>query len=133
MSQKNLEIVGEAVAALQRGDFDRAFASADSEIDWEEMPSLGPDAAAYHGVASAREAVESWRSMWSDYETETSRLVDAGDDVVALSKEQGRGRDSGVTAERELGIVATLRDGRIVRVRLFGSWDGALQAAGISK
>jgi ketosteroid isomerase-like protein len=133
MSQENVEIVGAAVTALQHGDFDGAFASADPEIEWEEMPSLGPDAAVYRGVGSAREALESWRAMWSDYETETSRLVDAGDDVVALSKEQGRGRDSGVAAERELGIVATLRDGEIVRVRLFGSWAEALEAAGLSE
>jgi ketosteroid isomerase-like protein len=130
MSQ-NVEIVSSAVKALGRGDFDGAFAAADPEIEWEEMPSLGPDAAVYRGVARAKEAVESWRGMWTDYESETSKLVEAGNDVVALSKERGRGRDSGIVAERELGTISTLRDGKIVRVRLFGSWSEALEAAGL--
>ena len=69
MSQ-NVEIVSSAVKALGRGDFDGAFAAADPEIEWEEMPSLGPDAAVYRGVARAKEAVESWRGMWTDYESE---------------------------------------------------------------
>jgi ketosteroid isomerase-like protein len=133
MSEENVEIVRRGTEALQRGDLDAAFADADPELEWEEMPSLGPDAAVYRGVDSTREAVESWLGMWSDYRAETSRYVDAGDDVVVLSTERGRGHDSGATVERELGMVHTFREGKIVRTRLFGSWSEALEAAGVSE
>jgi ketosteroid isomerase-like protein len=60
------------------------------------------------------------------------RYADAGDDVVVQVREKGQGR-SGAAVERRLGNVYTLRDGKIVRVRLFGSWNEALEAAGLSE
>jgi ketosteroid isomerase-like protein len=97
------------------------------------MPSLGPDASTYTGTEELREAVQSWTEKWSEYETEVSRYAQAGDEVVVLSRERGRGVVSGVKAERELGQVFTLRDGKIVRVRLYGSWSEALEAARLSE
>jgi hypothetical protein len=34
--------------------------------------------------------------------------------------------------EREVGEVFTLRGGKLIRARLYGSWAEALQAAGLS-
>jgi hypothetical protein len=53
--------------------------------------------------------------------------------VVVLSRERGRGTLSEVEVEREVGQVVTLRDGKMVRVRLYGSWSEALEAAGLSE
>jgi len=40
---------------------------------------------------------------------------------------------AGPAVERELGEVCTVREGKVVRVRLFGSWAEALEAAGLSE
>ena len=87
-------------------------------VAWVEMPSLGPDASTYTGTEELREAFNSWIAMWSEYHAEIARYANAGDDVVVLIRERGRGGVSGAVVERELGEVFTLRDGNVVRVRL---------------
>ena len=131
MSEENVEIVRSNVEAFERGDWDFAFANVSPEIEWEETAGLGPDASVYRGSDEARKALESWLGMWEDYESEVVRYVDAGDEVVVLGRERGRGR-SGVTVERDIAQVHALNDGQVVRVRLFASWREALEAAGLS-
>jgi ketosteroid isomerase-like protein len=131
MSQENVEIVRRGAEAFARNDWDGALAAFDPGVEWVEMPSLGPDASNYTGIEQLREAVESWIQMWSEYEYEVCRCADADDEVVVLAQERGSGGASGATVERELGQVFTLVRGKVVRVRLYGSWAEALEAAGL--
>ena len=128
-----MEIVRRSAEAFASNDWDTALAEYAPDVEWVEMPSLGPDAASYTGTEELRKAVRSWIERWREYETQISRYAQAGDEVVVLSRERGRGGLSGVEVERELGQVATVRGGRIVRVRLYGSWSEALEAAGLSE
>jgi ketosteroid isomerase-like protein len=131
MSQENVEIVRQALESGLRDDWDTAAASFDPAIEWVEMPSLGPDASTYTGIEQLRGAIQSWTEMWSEYGIEIARYADGGDEVVILIREQGHGGASGAAVDRELGEVATLREGKIVRVRLYGNWAEALEAAGL--
>jgi uncharacterized protein len=133
MSQENVEIVRRGVEALARNDWDTILAGCDPDVEWVEMPSLGPDAATYTGTEELRDAVQSWTQKWTEYELEVSRYAQAGDEVVVLARERGRGTLSGVEVERHLGHVFTLQDGKVVRVRLYGNWSEALEAAGLSE
>jgi ketosteroid isomerase-like protein len=133
MSRENVEMVREAVDAALRNDWAAASAAFDPSVAWVEMPSLGPDASSYTGIEELRGAIQSWIGMWSQYDVEVVRYADAGDDVVVLFRERGHGGVSGAAVERELGEVFTLRDGKVVRVRLYGSWTEALEAAGLSE
>ena len=57
--------------------------------------------------------------------------VDAGDRVATRLRHHGRGRESGLEIDAELyHQVVTFRDGTIVRIEYFASWDEALAAAG---
>jgi ketosteroid isomerase-like protein len=131
VSAENVEIVRRAYEAASRGDWDAAFESFDAEVEWEETPGLGPDASAYRGIEQVQAAIQSWVGMWNDYEIQVHDYVDAGDQVLLLARESGHGRASGVSAERELGEVFTLRDRTVVRVCLYGSWREAREAAGL--
>jgi ketosteroid isomerase-like protein len=133
VSSENVEIVRGGVEAAARNDWNAAMACVDPSVEWVEMPSLGPDAATYTGIEELREAINSWIGMWSEYDVEVARYVDAGDDVVVLFRERGHGGVSGAAVERELGEVFTLRNGKVVRVRLYGRWDEALEAAGLKE
>jgi ketosteroid isomerase-like protein len=133
MSQENVAIVQASVEAAARNDWGTAMVSVDPGVEWVEMPSLGPDASSYSGIAELREAVNSWIQMWSEYDAEVARYADAGDQVVVLFRERGQGGVSGAGVERELGETFTLRNGKVVKVRLYGSWAEALEAAGISE
>jgi ketosteroid isomerase-like protein len=131
MSQENVEIVRQALESGLRDDWGTAAAAFDPAVEWVEMPSLGPDASTYTGIEQLRGAIQSWTEMWSEYGIEIARYADGGDEVVVLIREQGHGGVSGAAAEREFGEVATVREGKIVRVRLYGHWDEALEAAGL--
>ena len=61
------------------------------------------------------------------------RLVDAGDQVVALAAWHARGRTSGAATEWRHGTVWTLKDGRVTSVASHGEPHDALRAAGSSK
>ena len=78
-------------------------------------------------VAHLREAAAEGRL---DVEELVDR-IDAGDRVVALVKVFAVGRGSGVTVERNDGMVWTVRDGRAVRLEYYGSGAAALKAAGL--
>jgi ketosteroid isomerase-like protein len=131
MSQENVEIVRRGVEALTRGDWEAA--EFDSAIQWIEMPSLGPDPSSYSGVEEMRGALQSWFGMWSEYRSEVERYVDRGDEIVVLSREHGKAALTGIEVDRELAQLATVKGGKIVRVRLYGSWDEGLEAAGLSE
>jgi ketosteroid isomerase-like protein len=133
MSRENVEIVRRSAEAFVRSDWNAISTLVDAEVIWEETPSLGPDASTYRGMKELRRAVESWMEKWSEYDFEIRRYAEFGDDVVVLAREQGQGGVTGAAVEREVGEVATVRNGKITRVRLYGSWAAALQAAGPSE
>ena len=132
MSQENVELCAAGSRHHRSGDWQSWMDGFDPAIEWIEMPSLGPDASAYRGIEEVRRAVESWLGMWTDYTMEVSRYLDAGgDEVVILARESGRGRTTGASVERELGEILTFRDGKLIRLLMYGSWDEALEAAGL--
>jgi ketosteroid isomerase-like protein len=133
MSRENVEIVRRGGEAFVRNDWETAFADCAPDVEWVEMPSLGPDASTYRGTEQLRDAVQSWTQKWTEYEVEVFRFAHVGDEVVVLSRERGRGTVSGIEVERELGQVFTVREGKIERVRLYGGWDETLEAAGLSE
>jgi hypothetical protein len=61
--------------------------------------------------------------------------LDAGDRVVAFVRYSGRGRESGIEIAG-MGTDAqvwTLRNGKALRVELYGGTSDALEAAGLSE
>ena len=134
MSQENVEAVRRGVEAFVAGDWKTWVEGIDADVEWEETAGLGPDAGIYRGIEDVRAATTSWTAMWTDYTFQVHDYVDAGEDeVVVLAQERGRGRGTGAAVERELGEVFTLRDGKLIRARLYGSWAEALEAAGLSE
>jgi hypothetical protein len=71
-----------------------------------------------------------WMGAWVDLRFELRELIDFGDEVMAESWQQGRGRGSGVEVSEEIFSVWTLRAGKIVRQRMFRDRAQALEAAG---
>ncbi len=128
---ENVEIVRRSVTAFDAGDWAAALADYAPGVEWIEMPSLGPDAATYVGREQLRAAAESWVGMWTEYAIEVEEYREVGAEVVVLVRERASGGASGARVARELGEVFTLRDGQVMRVRLYGSWGEALDAAGV--
>ena len=59
--------------------------------------------------------------------------VEAGDEVVVVLREGGEGKGSGLKLHQVIGMVFTLAQGKIVRVRLFREPSAALEPAGLAE
>jgi ketosteroid isomerase-like protein len=128
MSQENVEIVGRMLHAWETGDPDTARAAYDENVVYI-FPPL--DAPVSHGVTAMERAVEMWRRTWDDYSVEVDELIDAGDHVIVVHTQRGRGKRSGIEIELTSATVYTLLGSKIVRGEVFDTKEQALEAAGL--
>ena len=135
MSHENVEIVRKVYEASARRDAAAVLSFYDPEVEWDITSSPAKDLMGhnvYRGHEGLRTFFREWYEAWEEVSADYEELVDAGDNVIAMETTRGRGRLSGAPVELPHFSVWTLRDGRIVRVSWFGSWEEATQAAGLS-
>ena len=117
--------------------------------EWYERRRLGPDLLAddaewvnppnaietgtRHGAAAFNEAIASIFDAFADIRFVAERVVESGDDVVALGHLRNRGRTARMEVAQPHGQVWTFRDGKAIRMRWFSSQEEALEAAGLRR
>src|SRR5204862_4976381 len=132
MSQENVEIVRRALEAFTRGDIAAALVPVDPAVEIYP-PVEDPDMDdVYRGHEGARKYLEQWLEPWEEFQFETEELIDAGDQVVVTYRQRGRGKGSGIEIENTRAAVATMRDGKVIRGRVYPDRAAALKAAGLS-
>ena len=137
MSQENVEIVRALYEAFARRDGESPFSVYAPDIEWDMSRSAIPlpgEEAVYHGHEGVRRYARAWLEAWGFIDAPLERLVDAGDQVVALlGRTTARGKTSGVEVDTPpWAQVWTLRDGKVVRMRIYPEHAQALEAAGLS-
>jgi len=90
-----------------------------------------PERQTYAGLNGAPEFVADWQEAWEDWELEPEELLDAGETVVAIVRQRGRSKATGLPVDMRFAMVWTLRDGKQARMRMYASPDEALGAAGM--
>ena len=139
MSERNVELVRRLLGMFARREHEAVFAFYDPDIEWDAtyIGNLGFDdlAGVYRGHEGVRTYWRRWLQAWKDLDFEVEDVLDAGDDVVALIRNQRQwGRHSGIPVEMPpYGLVFTIRDGKVVRWRNFSDQPSALEAAGLSE
>jgi ketosteroid isomerase-like protein len=130
MSQENVELVRQAEEALFRADRTTWLAIHDEDFElvnvpeWPEGAVRGREAAWDYNM-TVRDSFE-----WIPIESER---VDAGADKVLVHPRYAlRGAASGVPVEHDYWLVATVRQGKILRVQWFADHAEALEAADLS-
>ena len=96
------------------------------------IPGLG----VYRGYDEIRTFFEEdWFGTFpfEEWEVQVEELIDHGDQVIAMLRQQGRGGSSGVAAELEFVGVSTLRRGEVTRTEFYLDREQALEAAGLSE
>lgn len=138
MSAENVEIVRRLAEDFKHRRHERPFEVYAEDIVWDASGFEGmisEIADIYHGHEGVRRFWRLWLEAWSDIEFEVEDIVDAGDHVVMLIRNQRMwGRHSGL----EVGIepyahVYTFRDGLVVRWRAYRDQESALAAVGIER
>jgi ketosteroid isomerase-like protein len=128
MPPANVEIVRRfwELATVHR-DFDAAMelTHADVEFDWSD--SRAPYRGVYRGSDEMKGAWQAWLEAWDEWKPEVVEAieVDPGT-VVVVTQVYARGKGSGVPVSAEGASVWSIRDGKILRGKLFQSKFEAL-------
>lgn len=135
MSEENVELVRGLLDAFARRDHEYAFEFYDPDIEWDatRMSELIPDIAGlYRGHEGVRTYWRRWLSSWRDLEFEVEEVIDGGDEIVALIRNQRQwGRHSGIETEvHPFALVFTIQNGKVTRWRNFPDQESGLNAAG---
>jgi len=138
MSQANVELIRRMYGLGDAMSLDDLLAAlpelipefADPEIEWIESTNrIDRRYRGYEG--GVRQAMEHWLEQFDQYSYELQEIVDCGDDVLVIAREEGRGGTSGATVTAESYQLFTVRDGKVVRFRGFPDRGSALEAAGV--
>jgi ketosteroid isomerase-like protein len=133
MSYENVEIVRRAIeAAIQTPKPDFATINALFHPD-HELVSLttlrGPAMRGAHGfrewLTNTGDAFESWQAR-----VEEARAIDKTR-VLVVATFTIEGRGSGIPYDQQMGMVMTVRGGKIIRTETYSSPDEALEALGL--
>jgi ketosteroid isomerase-like protein len=130
MSQENVELVQGAVAAYFRGDERALREVTDPDLTATTRPDQ-PDVRDHHGADGLIAFLGEWAEAWEDYSFEILRFSDLGDVVIATARQRGRGKRSGVPIDDEVTFVFSVRNGKLVRLQMFGDEHQALEALGL--
>jgi ketosteroid isomerase-like protein len=124
MSLENLTIVERIYEAWGSGATAETVDLLDPQIEIHPdprsaWPGIEP---VYHGYDGISRYLASIYAAFEDYRAEPERLLDAGERVLVLAIERGRGKFSGAPVEiRHTAHIWTLRDRRAVRLDV--NWD----------
>src|SRR2546428_11270066 len=117
MSQENLEIVRRAYAVFDK-DLDRLLALLDPTVEWIS-PSDAIEPGVREGHQGVRDAFAATAMAWDEPTHTPEDFLDADDRVFAVVTFRGRGRGSGMQAERREFHLWTVRGGAIARFQRF--------------
>jgi ketosteroid isomerase-like protein len=129
MSQEHVEIVKWVTDAFNRREVDAVI---DVAIPNCPISSQLLDATAdFQGPDGLERFYAMLGESWDDFQSIAQEYRDLGDRVLALGRNRGRGKGSGVTVDGPYGAVFDFRDGKISRIRLFLDQGEALRAVGL--
>ena len=132
MSQENVEIVKQAIAAYNRRDFEamQALNHPEMQLDWSA--SRGIEAGVYRGWEAVARFYRSYFDTFVEINIEPDRFIESSDSVVVPNHAHVRGRD-GIEAVAQSALVFEIRGGRIAGLCLYQETHEALEALGLSE
>ncbi len=133
MSEENLEVVRRGFEHFGRtGEFLDELAA--PEFVWDMSTFAGwPEKQTYEGVEGSREFLRTWLEAWDDWEIEVIELREAGDKVVAILRQRGVSKSTGLEVDMDLAQVFTIKDGKQTRAQMYASPAEGLEAVGLSE
>jgi ketosteroid isomerase-like protein len=134
MDKQRAERIERFYAAFSRHDVDAILELCDEGVEIYKDPNVVEMVAALTPKGRERVAIylHGWLDSWDMYRPQVVALRESeGDDVVALTAVQARGRGSQFDIEEEIADVFTFRGDQIARLRLHVTPEVALRDAGL--
>jgi len=133
MSNKNVGIVRNGIAAWNRRDAELWLTYAAPEIEWVPAGPAAGESAVYNGYDEVSRGLAAVWDTWEVFEFGESEVRDLGDSVLWLGHVKMRGGTSHVELDQEFALHNLLSGGKFVRVQAFLSWREALEASGLAE
>jgi uncharacterized protein len=127
-----VELVRRGFDTFARGDLESFLGFVDRDIEISEPPEL-PGRRTYRGHQGLLDSMAAWAGQFEEFHAEPIRMIDAGDQVVVLVRQRGRGKGSGAMVEQRFGYVLTIQKGKLIRWEAFNRFAEALEAVGLSE
>ena len=128
----NLEIVRHAYESFRvNGRFVAHLATPDFVWDMSHFHGW-PEEQVYAGAEGAEAFLREWTAAWDDWELHVEDLREVGEQVVALLRQRGRSRVSGLAVDMSFAQIWTMREGKEARMDMYSDPAEALDAAGLS-
>jgi ketosteroid isomerase-like protein len=132
ISKQNMEAFRGVLEAINDRGPDAGLDLLDSEVEFYEDPEF-PEAEVFRGRDEVVGNFRKFTGSFEHYRVEIEDLRDAGGDkVMAVLREEARGKTSGVEVERRSGWVFTFRDGKALRVEIDLDPGDAFEAVGLA-
>jgi ketosteroid isomerase-like protein len=132
VSHTDVELVHQSFLAASRGDPLAAQDWWDPSIEWDMSGVMGWTEKQVYRGSEVPEFLRGWADSWQEWRFDLEEVRDAARDMVFVAiHEWGIGVDSGASVDQRRYFAVTVRDGRIVRVRMFSERADGVEAAGL--
>ena len=131
MARTLVETVRGIYEVWARGDFRPAVEAYDPHIVVVTRPDL-PDGGRYVGVEAISAYMREYLAPFEHITWTAEELIEADGSVVAVTRQRGTAKRSGLSVEGQLFIVWTFRGRAVIRMEFFADRAGALEAVGLS-
>jgi ketosteroid isomerase-like protein len=128
MSQENVEIVRQLVEDFNRRDLAAMTQRFHPEIEWMPGGPAAVERPVYRGRDEVSRAFAASWETWERFDLEESEVRDLRDSILWLGRAEMRGGASHVEFNQEFAVHLLLRDGNIVRIQGFPTWQQAFEA-----
>jgi ketosteroid isomerase-like protein len=132
MSERNMQILRETLAAFNSGDLERILHFVHPEFEGVVPPEYSAEPDTYRGHEGIRRYFRTFEEVMEEVRFEPERFWQAGDAVAVTMRLTAKGRQTSIAVEQRFAQVWRLRDGRVVGVQSYVSVSEALEIAGAS-
>jgi uncharacterized protein len=129
MREEDLEALRHGYEALNRGAVESVHELLDPDIEWQPGQD-DPQGGTFTGRAEFETFISSWSESFDEFRLQPEEMSVAGDSVIVVVRQSGRGRSSGVALDIRTVHMWTIRDGVAVAWSAHRSRAEALAALG---
>ena len=115
------------------GDWSPRFEFYADEFEWGWSPEFPGLAGVFHDTETPNERLRTWLDPWEEWTCEAEDYVEAGDDIVVLTRYRGVGKGSGAQVDVEGAHLWRVVDGRALRLEIFASRAAALASVALAE
>ena len=134
MSQENVELIREVSRAFNERDIEGMLRWVHPEVEiriiggFEDLVG-----GSFSGHAGARRFFTDWFATFETLEIDHEKFIEAGEQIVTISRLKGTVEGSASPAEVRSGIVWRFKEGKISEYAGFYNVRDALEAVGLSE